>query len=105
MSGTSALPLVDERTFGACLQVPGCLALEAAEVAARMTSAVLSEVPEYAMFDSPAGRDQVFTHSLDHVQAVIRTIRCWSLPSGDELEFVHQRAGLRVMQQLPLSAL
>jgi hypothetical protein len=70
-----------------------------------MTTAVLEEVPEYASFATPEGRRVVFEHSLDHVHAVVRTIRAWRLPTAEELAFVRERGALRATQQLPLSAL
>jgi sugar diacid utilization regulator len=54
---------------------------------------------------APGPRQAVFDHSLDHVHAVARAISTWTLPSGDELAFVRERASLRATQQLPLSAL
>jgi DNA-binding PucR family transcriptional regulator len=70
-----------------------------------MTAAVIQAVPEYASFASPEGKQVVYEHSLDHVHAVVRTIRAWHLPTPEELGFVRERGALRATQQLPLSAL
>jgi hypothetical protein len=70
-----------------------------------MTDAVLDEIPEYAAFATPEARQLIFKHSLDHVRVIAQAIQHWSLPISAELAFVRQRASLRAMQQLPLSAL
>ena len=70
-----------------------------------MTTAVIDEIPEYATVAAPGQRQIVFEHSLDHVFAVVRAVRTWSLPSGYELAFVRERAALRATQHVPLSAL
>lgn len=104
MGGTPALPVLDSVTLAVCHHVADRLEAEAADLAATMTTAVVNEVAEYATV-APGQRQIVFEHSLDHVYAVVRAVRTWSLPSGPELAFVRERAALRATQHVPLSAL
>jgi DNA-binding PucR family transcriptional regulator len=102
---TIGLPLVDQATLSACTHVADRLELEADDLAEQMTDLVLEEIAEYSALGSPAVRQGVLEHSRDHVKAVIRSIRSWSLPKQTELAFVRERGALRATQQLPLSAL
>jgi GGDEF-like domain len=105
MGGTSTLPVLEPATRAVCDQVADRLDAEAVDLAATMTAAVVNEIPEYAAAAAQGPRQVVFDHSLDHVRAVVAAIRTWSLPSGDELAFIRERASLRATQHLPLSAL
>lgn len=105
MGATPGLPPLHPLTRDTCDQVADRLASEAAEVADRMTTAVLEEVPAYATLRSAELRAVIFQHSLEHVHAVARTIRMWSLPTTDELVFVRERGAMRAAQHVPLSAL
>jgi hypothetical protein len=98
------LPGLTDDSRAICDSVAERLEADAASLASSMTDAVLREVPVYAGQATPELRRTVHTHSLDHVHAVVRTIRAWRLPSGEELAFVRARAALRATQQLPLSA-
>ncbi|HLZ32343.1 MAG TPA: helix-turn-helix domain-containing protein [Chloroflexota bacterium] len=105
MGGTPALPVLDTVTLAVCQHVADRLESEAADLAATMTTAVVNEIPEYTTAAAPGQRQIVFEHSLDHVYAVVRAVRTWSLPAGPELAFVRERAALRATQHVPLSAL
>jgi hypothetical protein len=105
MGGTPALPVLDSVTLAVCHHVADRLEAEAADLAETMTIAVINEIPEYATAAAPGQRQIVFEHSLDHVHAVVRAVRTWSLPSAHELAFVRERAALRATQRVPLSAL
>jgi sugar diacid utilization regulator len=105
MGGTPSLPILEPATRAVCDQVADRLEVEAIDLAQTMTAAVFDEIPEYALVAAPGPRQVVFDHSLDHVHAVVHAIRTWTLPSGDDLAFVRERASLRATQQLPLSAL
>jgi sugar diacid utilization regulator len=105
MAGTPTLPVLESATRAVCDQVADRLEAEAVDLAATMTDAVVNEIPEYAAAAAPGPRQIVFDHSLDHVQAIVQAIRTWSLPAGDELAFVRERASMRATQRMPLSAL
>jgi sugar diacid utilization regulator len=99
------LPSLDVGTRAICEQVAERLDAEAEDLATVMTDAVFDEIPAYRSIAAPVVHGTVLAHSLDHVHAVARAIRTWSLPSGEELVFVKTRGALRASQQVPLTAL
>lgn len=99
------LPAVDAAARAICERVADRLEAETEDLAALMTAAVFDEIPAYRSIDAPAVHAGVLEHSLDHVHAIARAIRTWSLPSGEDLTFVKMRGGLRASQQIPLTAL
>jgi hypothetical protein len=105
-NGSLALPAVGPVTHAFCNDVANGLEREAADLALALTEAVFAEVPVYARLAGQEHvRQAVLKHSLDHVHAVVRTIRTWSLPSVEELQFVKERGALRAREKLPLNAL
>jgi hypothetical protein len=99
-----SLPALDPATRAVCNQVVDRLEAEAVDLAAGLTDAVFEEIPEYRMV-LQGQREAVLSHSLDHVQAIIRAIRAWTLPTGEELAFVRVRGALRASQHISLNAL
>jgi len=99
------LPDLGAETRAICARVAEQLEADAAELAQTMTGVVIDEIPAYSAMTAPAQREAIYAHSLEHVRAVTRAIRTWSLPQPEELDFVKARAGLRATQQIPLSAL
>jgi hypothetical protein len=105
VAGRRALPVLDAATRALCDGVADRLEAEAADLAETMTVGVFEEIPAYGTIASSDQHATVLAHSLDHVQAVVRAIRTWSLPLADDLTFVNVRASLRAGQRIPLSAL
>jgi sugar diacid utilization regulator len=104
-NGTLDLPLLAPATRQTCLSVADQIEAEAAALGAAMAAAVFREVPIYRDHQTDDLQRTVVKHSVDHVYAVVRTIRTWSLPTAEELAFVRTQGALRATQQLPLNAL
>ena len=99
------LPDLDAVTRAICERVADRLEADAEDLATSMTGAVFDEIPAYGSIAAPGGRESVLAHSRDHIHAVARAIRTWSLPFGEELVFVKTRGAVRASQQVPLTAL
>jgi DNA-binding PucR family transcriptional regulator len=75
------------------------------EIALAMTSAVFDEVPEFRAIRAAEFRDEVYLHSLDHVDAFIETAEAGLQPQAVSFGFVHSRGAQRARELLPLDAL
>jgi sugar diacid utilization regulator len=104
VNGVLALRPVASATRAICTMVADRLEADATDLAQVMAETVFREVPVYRGQRAELSRT-VLKHSLDHVHAVVRTIRTWTLPAPDELSFVRAQAALRAGQGLPLNAL
>ncbi len=100
-----ALQPLDSATQSICALVADRLERDADDLAQVMAEAVFREVPVYSRLRTDQLSRTVLGHSVDHVHAVVRTIRTWTLPSNEELAFVRAQAALRASQGLPLNAL
>src|SRR5256885_4902192 len=100
-----ALPPVEIPTRSMCTIVADRLDADALDLATSMAEAVFDEVPVYRGLRTDELWQTALKHSLDHVRAVVQTIRTWTLPSPDELAFVRAQAAMRARQGLPMNAL
>jgi len=104
-NGTLGLPLLAPATRQLCQSVADRLEAETDSLARAMAEDVFRDVPAYHAHHTPDLQRTVLKHSVDHVHAVVRTIRTWTLPSAEELSFVRSQGALRATQQLPLNGL